>query len=91
MEHCDHGSLHAAIQRGIFKPTSRWGPKLALRALIRTVRAGAWGGSLMWMVAGEGSWASEWRRKRIAGAGGRVVGTSLAGATVEVEWLGIAA
>ncbi len=46
MEHCDHGSLHAAIQRGIFKPTSRWGPKLALRALIRTVgrrgRCGGW-------------------------------------------------
>ena len=43
MEHCDHGSLHAAIQRGIFKPTSRWGAKLALRALIRTVREVAQG------------------------------------------------
>ncbi|GFR49913.1 hypothetical protein Agub_g12021 [Astrephomene gubernaculifera] len=43
MEHCDHGSLHAAIQRGIFKPNSRWGPKLALRALIRTVREVAQG------------------------------------------------
>ncbi|KXZ49376.1 hypothetical protein GPECTOR_21g602 [Gonium pectorale] len=43
MEHCDHGSLHSAIQRGIFKPASRWGPKLALRALIRTVREVAQG------------------------------------------------
>ncbi|GIL58521.1 hypothetical protein Vafri_13465 [Volvox africanus] len=43
MEHCDHGSLHSAIQRGIFKPTSRWGPKLALRALIRTAREVAQG------------------------------------------------
>ena len=38
MEHCDHGSLHIAVQRGIFKPSSKWGAKLALRALIRTAR-----------------------------------------------------
>ncbi|PNH02270.1 hypothetical protein TSOC_011751 [Tetrabaena socialis] len=43
MELMDHGSLHAAIQRGLFKPASKWGPKLALRALIRTVREVAQG------------------------------------------------
>ncbi|KAG2487433.1 hypothetical protein HYH03_014000 [Edaphochlamys debaryana] len=43
LEHCDHGSLHAAIQRGIFRPSSRWGSKLALRALIRTAREVAQG------------------------------------------------
>lgn len=38
MELCDHGSLHGAIQRGMFKPSSRWGAQLAMRALVRTAR-----------------------------------------------------
>ncbi|KAJ9506681.1 hypothetical protein QJQ45_005487, partial [Haematococcus lacustris] len=38
MEHCDKGNLLQAIERGLFKPTERWGPRLALRALLRTAR-----------------------------------------------------
>lgn len=40
---CVQGSLTQAIQLGIFKPTNKWGPKLALRALLRTAREVAQG------------------------------------------------
>lgn len=42
-EHCDQGSLLTAIQKGVFLPTSKFGPKVALRALYRTAREVAQG------------------------------------------------
>jgi hypothetical protein len=47
MEHCDKGSLLQAINRGLFRPSSKWGHKLALRALLRTAREIAQG---MWHI-----------------------------------------
>lgn len=38
MEYCDKGSLLQAIDKGLFSPTSRWGARLALRALLRTAQ-----------------------------------------------------
>ncbi len=47
MEHCDKGSLLQAISRGLFLPSSKWGPRLALRALLRTAQEVAQG---MWHI-----------------------------------------
>ncbi|KAG2450168.1 hypothetical protein HYH02_000270 [Chlamydomonas schloesseri] len=38
MEYCDRGSLHQAIAKGLFKSSSKWNNKIALRALLRTAR-----------------------------------------------------
>ncbi len=36
MECCDKGTLHTAIEHELFSPNSRWGVRVALRALLRT-------------------------------------------------------
>ncbi|GIL73264.1 hypothetical protein Vretimale_4866 [Volvox reticuliferus] len=38
MEYCDRGSLHQAIAKGLFKSSTKWNNKIALRALLRTAR-----------------------------------------------------
>ncbi|GAX76599.1 hypothetical protein CEUSTIGMA_g4045.t1 [Chlamydomonas eustigma] len=38
MEYCDRGCLAAAIKRGAFRPSGRWGSSITLRALIRTAK-----------------------------------------------------
>ncbi|KAG2500059.1 hypothetical protein HYH03_002336 [Edaphochlamys debaryana] len=38
MEYCDRGSLHQAINKGLFKSSTKWNNKIALRALLRTAR-----------------------------------------------------
>jgi hypothetical protein len=43
MEYCDKGSLMHAIKKGLFLASSRWGPHLALRALLRTAQEVAQG------------------------------------------------
>ncbi|EFJ52079.1 hypothetical protein VOLCADRAFT_32799, partial [Volvox carteri f. nagariensis] len=37
-KYCDRGSLHQAIAKGLFKSSSKWNNKIALRALLRTAR-----------------------------------------------------
>ncbi len=38
LQYCDRGSLHQAIAKGLFKSSSKWNNKIALRALLRTAR-----------------------------------------------------
>ena len=38
MEHCDRGCLRAAISRGMFRSSERYGRSTALRALVRTAK-----------------------------------------------------
>ncbi len=47
MEHCDKGSLAQAITKKLFLPSSKWGARLALRALLRTAQEVAQG---MWHI-----------------------------------------
>lgn len=49
MECCDRGSLHSAIAKGLFKTSSKWNNKIALRALLRTAREIAQGMSHLHM------------------------------------------
>ena len=43
MEYCDRGSLETVISRGLFRESSSWSGRIALRALLRTAREVAQG------------------------------------------------
>ncbi|KXZ47521.1 hypothetical protein GPECTOR_34g680 [Gonium pectorale] len=43
MEYCDRGSLQRAIDKNLFRASSRWNARVALRALLRTAREVAQG------------------------------------------------